>query len=97
MNALLDQRRNRIYAGSASLHPVVWVVILAGSALIVTFCFFMGSASYRGHLAMTAILGASIGLVLFLIVALDYPFRGVGIAPDAFVKVRDYILREEGR
>ena len=92
MNALLDQRRNRIYAGESGLQPVVWVVILAGSALIVAFCPFMGTLNHRAHFAMTAILGASIGLVLFLIVALDRPFRGVGISPIAFVRVRDHTL-----
>lgn len=97
IRALLDHRRNRIYAGGASLHPIVWVVIVAGSALIVAFCWFMGPPNNRGHLAMTAILGASIGLVLFLILALDLPFRGVGIHPDAFVDIRANILRVSDR
>jgi len=42
---------------------------------------------------MTALLAASIGLVLFLILALDLPFRGVGIEPDAFTHIRDVLLR----
>lgn len=96
MNDMVDLRRIRIYSSGASLEPVVWVVIVTGSALIVAFCSFMGTANYRAHFAMTAILGASIGLVLFLILALDLPFRGVGIKPDAFVQVREHILRTPG-
>jgi len=47
--------------------------------------------------AMTGILGASIGLVIFLIVAMDYPFRGdIGIKPDAFHQIRDNIRRVGG-
>jgi hypothetical protein len=46
---------------------------------------------------MTMILGASIGLVLFLIVAMDYPFRGgVGIGPDGFERVHENIRRVGG-
>ena len=84
MSRLLDQRRNRIFAAGSGLNPVTWSIILSGSVLIVAFSYFMGTGSLRAHLAMTAILGASIGLVIFLIVAMDYPFRGdIGIKPSA--------------
>jgi hypothetical protein len=98
LNTLLDQRRNRIFAGSAGLHPVIWSVILLGSALVVVFAYFMGTGNFRAHLSMTVLLGASIGLVIFLIVALDYPFRGdIGIKPDAFVQVREHLTRVDRR
>ena len=90
LNTLMDQRRLRIFAGASGLHPVIWSVILIGSVLVVVFAYFMGTGNFRAHLAMTVLLGASIGLVIFLIIALDYPFRGdIGIKPDAFVQVRE--------
>ena len=74
--------------------PTWRAVILFGSALIVMYAYFMGIGNFRAHLAMTAIVGASIGLVIFLIVAMDYPFRGdIGIKPDAFVHVRDRLRK----
>ena len=98
LNALMDQRRTRIFAGSSGLHPVIWAVILLGSVLVVVFAYFMGTGSFRAHLAMTVLLGASIGLVIFLLLALDYPFRGdIGIKPDAFVQVREHLSRVERR
>jgi hypothetical protein len=43
---------------------------------------------------MTVMLGASIGLVIFIIVAMDYPFTGgIGIGPDAFVEVRAHLQK----
>ena len=97
INMVLDQRRLRIQMGESGLHPVVWTVILIGSALIVAFAYFLGTGNFRAHVAMTAIFGASIGLVLFLIVSMDYPFRGGGgIPPDAFIQVRENILRVGG-
>jgi len=98
LNTLMDQRRTRIYAGGSGLHPVIWAVILIGSVLVIVFAYFMGTGNFPAHLAMTVLLGASIGLVIFLIVALDYPFRGdIGIKPDAFVQVRDHVKRVERR
>ena len=93
MNTLLDQRRNRVYAGASGLQPVVWAVILIGSALITVYSYFMGTGNFRAHLVMTAMVGASMGLVIFLIAAMDYPFRGdIGIKPDAFVYVRKRLI-----
>jgi uncharacterized protein DUF4239 len=94
LNSLMDQRRLRIFLGSSGLHPVIWSVILIGSALVVVFTYFMGTRSFRAHLAMTALLGAAIGLVIFLIVVLDYPYRGdIAVKPDAFKLVRAQIYR----
>jgi hypothetical protein len=94
MSRLLDQRRNRIFAAGSGLNPVTWSVILIGSVLIVAFSYFMGTGSFRAHLAMTGILGASIGLVIFLIVAMDYPFLGdIGIKPKALDEVLQGIHR----
>jgi hypothetical protein len=94
ISRLLDYRRNRIFAAGSGLNPVTWSVILCGSVLIVAFAYFMGTGSFRAHLAMTAILGASIGLVIFLIVAMDYPFLGdIGIKPDALGEVLQGIRR----
>ena len=97
MHALIDQRRLRILMGAAGLQPVVWAVILVGSALTVSFAFFLGTANVRAHVTMTMMLGATIGLGLFLLIAMAYPFRGgAGIGPEAFERVHENIRRVDG-
>lgn len=97
MHTLIDQRRLRILLGAAGLPPVVWAVILVGSALTVSFAFFLGTANVRAHVAMTMMLGATIGLGLFLLIAMAYPFRGgAGIGPEAFERIHDNIRRVAG-
>jgi ABC-type branched-subunit amino acid transport system permease subunit len=54
----------------------MWAVTLLGGALTVGFSFLFGVPNFRLHLAMTGMLSASLALVIVLIVALDYPFRG---------------------
>jgi hypothetical protein len=60
-------------------------VLLLGGAIVVSFTYLFGLRSTTVHTLMVAALALSIGLVLFTIGALDYPFRGdVRIGPDAF-------------
>lgn len=88
VNALADARRDRLINGNSGLQPVAWFVLLAGSALTIGFCFLFGVPDLRVHALMTSAVAASIALVIFLIVAFDYPFRGaVSIAPTAFENV----------
>jgi hypothetical protein len=97
MNTLIDQRRLRILMGAAGLQPVVWAVVLVGSALTVSFGFFLGTANVRAHVTMMMMLGAIIGLGLFLLIAMDYPFRGgAGIGPEAFERIHENIRRAAG-
>ena len=96
VKTMLDQRRLRIFAARSGLEPVMWAVILVGSGLIVTFIYLVGTPNLRAHVVMTAMLGASIGLVIFIIVAMDYPFRGgLRIAPDAFQEIRESIRKHD--
>ena len=43
-------------------------------------------------MAMVAVLAASIALVIILIIAFDYPFRGdAKLSPEPFVRVHDFM------
>jgi hypothetical protein len=42
---------------------------------------------------LTALMASLLGLLVFLIVAMDHPFRGTfSVGPDAFVIVRDQLM-----
>lgn len=98
VNALADARRDRLINGNSGLQPVAWFVLLAGSALTILFCFLFGVPDLRLHAVMTALVAASIALVLFLIVSFDYPFRGaVSITPEAFENVLAAIDAQEAQ
>ncbi|HWN03554.1 MAG TPA: hypothetical protein VNQ72_11105 [Candidatus Dormibacteraeota bacterium] len=88
MNTIMDQRRGRLQAAREGISPQVWMVVLAGCALMIALTWFFGAESFVAHMGMTVCLSISIGLVIFLIAALDYPFRGdMGIGPEAFEEV----------
>jgi hypothetical protein len=99
-NELLDYRRARLTMAGSGLQPVIWVVVLFGTALVIAFSWFFGTDNIRAHYVMSALMGVAIGLVLFLIASLDYPFRGgVSISAVAFEQVQENFKRlaETGR
>jgi hypothetical protein len=85
IHELGDARRARLLKADEGLPAILWIVLLLGGAIVVSFTYLFGLRSTTVHTLMVAALALSIGLVLFTIGALDYPFRGdVRVGPDAF-------------
>jgi hypothetical protein len=92
LNELYSARRARLLAAHQGIPSVIWWIIGLGSATTVVFSFFFGMPSQAMHYTMTGMLAGSMALVMVLIVALDWPFRGaLRISPEAFQAVRDSI------
>ncbi len=89
LNELYKARESRLSAVEGHIPEVIWWIIFLGGALVVGYTYFFGFHDFRMHLAMTAVVTASLGLVVVLIIALDWPFRGeVSITPEAFIKAQ---------
>jgi hypothetical protein len=73
---LYSARRGRFQAAGQRLPPILWWNLLAGAAIVMVVSYLFGVPSLGMHAAMIALLGASIGLVLALILLLQSPFRG---------------------
>lgn len=95
INTLAGARRNRISINNrGEIHETVYALIILGTMLVISFTWAMGTRNFMGHLVLTSMLGVSIGLIIFLIVAMDWPFRGeFSIGPDAFEVVREDLKR----
>jgi hypothetical protein len=76
LDGLYDARRGRFHSASVALPPVLWWNLLAGGALLLAFSYLFGPPSLGMHAAMVSLLGATIGLVLILILLLIHPFEG---------------------
>jgi ABC-type Co2+ transport system permease subunit len=63
----------------------MWLVVLAGAAISLLSSFYFPVEDFRVHAAQVSLLATLIGVVIFLIVALDRPFQGqLGLGPGAF-------------
>ena len=87
-NEFVERRRNRIQAGETSIPPVIWSVVLIGAALNI-LVLWMFDLRRTTHLLFGGVLAIFIGLVVYMVTALDQPFRGAhGLLPDDLVEAR---------
>lgn len=94
INTLAAARRNRISINKAGINPLIYVLIVLGTMLVIAFSWFLGTPNFLAHLTLTSMLGISIGLILFLITAMDWPFRGeFSIGPDQFLEIHEELER----
>jgi len=83
-----DARRSRLLEVREGIPNLLWVVIVVGGAITVSFTYLFGLKSNVAHALMVAALTLLICGILFTIAEFDYPFSGVvEIRPEAFKEV----------
>jgi hypothetical protein len=86
----LELRGTRLSHVGAGVPPLVWLVLIVGAVLsiVITYCFSMRSLS--GHTVLTVVLASFLSLLIYLIVMMDYPFRGeFAVGSDDFELARE--------
>jgi hypothetical protein len=85
VDTLSDARRMRLVAAEEGVPAVLWSVLVFGGIAAVSFTYLFGLESTWAHRLMVATLAAVIGLVLFTVGAMEYPFSGgARIGTEAF-------------
>jgi hypothetical protein len=94
MNRVLALRRKRLLAIDLGLLPELWMVVLGGGVLNLGLSLLITTKDVRLDLILTTAFALMIGILIFLIFAMDHPFWGtVSVKPDAFVYARDNMTR----
>jgi hypothetical protein len=85
MDLALRDRDVRLTMSSTGISDVMWLVLMLGAVVTVAFTYLFGYKHGPMRSVMAGSLGLLIGLVLFLTVSLDYPFKGgITVGPEAF-------------
>ena len=85
LNDLANYRSLRILDGSSDIPIEIWVPLIIGAFIILLFGAFLNVESLRLHLVVNALLGAFIGMVIFLIIIINHPFSGrLRIKPEGY-------------
>jgi len=85
---LADARRDRLLEAREGIPPILWVALVVGAIVTVGFTYLFGLDDTTTHTLMVALLALVIGLILFTIGSLEYPFSGnVRLGPEAFEQV----------
>jgi hypothetical protein len=98
LNALYDARRTRVLAAGGGVPSIVWWIVIIGTTLTIGFTYLFGAHDFRMHLATTAMVAASMSLVIVLIISLDRPFRGdLSVSVEAYENARGSIASVDAR
>ncbi|MCW5769723.1 MAG: DUF4239 domain-containing protein [Phycisphaeraceae bacterium] len=92
-NTMVLARRLRLDSVTTALPTVMWIVVIAGAFIGLTSSFFFKVDDARFQSIHAVLLSTFIGLVIFLIVALDRPFRGdLGLTAAPYQLIYDQLM-----
>lgn len=92
-NTFVELRRSRLASVTTGIPAVLWWVVAVG-ALINIGLIWMLDMEVHVHVLLGGALSLFLGIVIFLIAAMDNPFRGdVSVGPDAFQLVYDTLMK----
>jgi hypothetical protein len=95
LNNLAEYRRLRIFAGNDTVPPVIWLVLLVGSVISISYTYFFGMKNIRAQYLIAASLTVTITMILFLIYVLDHPFTGTSRVSSDPLKQAMQILQSD--
>lgn len=91
-NDLVQIRRTRLNSVDGGIPDILWWVVLAGAVINIMLLWMLNMARHT-HMILTALVSGFLGLVIFLVAAMDHPFRGdVSVGPEAFETVYQSLM-----
>ena len=88
LNLFRELRRQRLMDSQTGIQPILWFVLLSGAVSIILFTFLFGAENIKAQIIMGILVSATLGLALFTIMIMDFPFTGdMHISPKPFIQV----------
>jgi len=88
LNQFRELRSLRIMESRVGMQPLLWFVLIIGGLSVISFTFLFGMENLPAQLTMAILLAVVIALVIFVIMAFDYPFTGeVSISSEPFKRM----------
>jgi len=95
-NELVERRRSRLLGVTAGLSGALSVLVLIGAAIniAVTWCFHL--RNQKMHFWMTAMTSSLLGLMIFLLAAMDHPYLGkISVSFEPFQLVYEDLMKPD--
>jgi hypothetical protein len=93
-NTIAQMRGRRLQSVGEGLSGPLWTIVLAGAFLSIAMTWFFDMRSQSMHFWMTVMFSGLLGLLIFLLAALDHPFRGaISVGPEAFEMVYEQLMK----
>ncbi len=93
-NVFIQSRRQRLDAVNTGLPGVMWLVVIVGAFIGLSASFFFKVEDARVQGIHALLLAMFIGLVIFMIFAMDRPFRGdLALGPGPYQLIYEQLMR----
>jgi hypothetical protein len=93
-NLMTQTRRLRLDAVDTGLPAVMWAVVIVGAFIALSASFLFKVEDARLHGIFVMLLAIFMGLVIFMIFALDRPFRGdLGVRPAPYELIYEHLMK----
>jgi len=88
LNSFRELRRQRLMDSRTGIPPLLWFVLITEGLLAISFTFLFGIESFKTQIIMAGFFAVTISLILFTILAFDFPFTGsTSISPEPFARL----------
>jgi hypothetical protein len=92
-NDLIQFRQQRLTGVRTSIPGVLWYVVAIGAAINIIFIWLL-DMRFTIHMILGGIVSFFLGVMIFLIAAIDHPMRGaVRVSPDAYQVIYDLVMQ----
>jgi hypothetical protein len=93
LNSFIELRRSRLANVTTGIPGVFWAVVAIGAVLTILLLAML-DMEIHVHLILGSAVSLFLGLVIFLIAAMDNPFRGeVSVGPEPFETIYDTLMK----
>jgi hypothetical protein len=93
MQAIGDQRRERILLSQITVPLAQWVILGFGALITVAFTYLFTSQFPRVHALLTTLVSSALALNMWLLAAYSNPFSGeLEIRPSMFLLLKESVL-----
>ena len=84
LTVLASDRNTRVLDAKPAIPPLLWSSLIFGGVVLITLTGFLRLSSQRGHVLLSSAVAVLLGLLLFLVFALDHPFGQLGVTSEPF-------------
>jgi hypothetical protein len=93
LDNMMVSRDQRLSAVTATIPGVLWYVVVIGALLTLAFLWML-YIELTPQIILGGITAFFLGIMIFLIYAMDHPLRGaVSVPPDSFRSVYDLVMK----
>jgi hypothetical protein len=84
LNTMTVSREKRMASVNSAIPGVLWYIVIIGAFITILFVLML-HMNWRSQIVLGGILSFFLGVMIFIIYAMDHPLRGaVSLPPDSF-------------